>query len=97
MNIDEIREQASDRGYSAGTWAAPTDAATAARILQGYDDGDPEIMDLCPSPLSGENAGESMVELGLADIDQEELYAYEEAFEEAFWGEVLRAAKYQVS
>ena len=92
MNLDEIREQATDRGYSAGTWCTPGDAATAERILSGYDAGDPEIMDMCPAPLSGEWAGESLAELGLADATDEELAVYEEAFQEAFWGEVCRSA-----
>lgn len=45
------------RGTNAGAWVfdGNTDEATYARVLQGIEAGDPEILDLLPGePLSGE-------------------------------------------
>lgn len=84
------------RGRAAGSWAAPGDPISAQTILTGYDDGDPEIMDMQPSPLSGEWAGESLSELDLDNAPEELLNRIEEAFGEGFWDEVIRSARYQL-
>lgn len=98
------------RGEAAGSWVIDgnTSEAEARAILQGYEDGDPEVMDLQPSPLSGEWAGDPtpqslMAELGVHHLpygdktDSEEesdlADAYEEGFGEGFWNEVQRAAR----
>jgi hypothetical protein len=54
----EMAEMGADYGKSRGSWVIDgnTETATVRKILDGYDDGDPEIMDMCPSPLSGEFA-----------------------------------------
>lgn len=52
MNMtSEARDLGKAYGRGAGSWVIDgnTTVAAAARILKGYDDGDPEIMDLCPS------------------------------------------------
>lgn len=84
-------------GRAAGSWAAPGDPITAQAILDGYDDGDPEVMDMCPSPLSGEWAGGSLTELGLENAPEELLSRYEEAYSDGFWAEVISSAQYQVA
>ncbi len=92
-------------GRNVGSWVIDgnTDRETAARILQGYDDGDPEIMDMQPSPLSGEWADDPtptsvLAELGADDDNSSDLLdAFEAAFSEAYWDEVIRAAKVVVS
>jgi hypothetical protein len=45
-----------NHGLNVGSWVIDgnTSEDTCKRILQGWDDGDPEIMDIEPSPLSGE-------------------------------------------
>lgn len=49
-----------DRGRAAGSWVVDgnTPEATVRAILQGLADGDPQTMDMQPSPLSGEWADE---------------------------------------
>lgn len=61
LNLDSILEQAEEEGYergvSAGSWVVDgnTTKETARRLLQGIEEGDPEVMDTLPSsPLSGE-------------------------------------------
>lgn len=98
LSHDEAIAQATERGSAAGSWVLDGNSTveTARRIIDGYNDGDPEIMDLQPAALSGEWAGESMVELGLEGADDELLDAYEEAYGAAFWYEVIRNAKQYV-
>lgn len=86
-----------EAGTAAGSWVEIDDAASAQSIVTGYDDGDPAIMDMAPAPLSGEWAGESLTELGLADATDEELTSFEEGYSEGFWTEVLRAAKHRLT
>lgn len=98
-------EAGKDAGRSAGSWFIDgnTTSETAQAIIQGHDDGDPEIMDMQPSPLSGEWAGESVAELipgwnEMSDAQQDEATSdYEAGFQEGFWDEVLRSAKNLVS
>jgi len=85
-----------DRGEAAGSWFTIENAEHAARIVKGYDDGDPEVMDMQPSALSGEWAGESLAELGLADASDEDLSSYEDGYSEGFWAEVLRMCRVQL-
>lgn len=63
-------------------------------------------MDMCPAPLSGEWAGESIGEMidrfGLGDnrfghedeLDESKADDFEEGFSDGFWEEVLESAKY---
>ena len=105
-----ILQQATDRGTTDGkakaSWAfdGNTTEATYKRFLQGFEDGDPEIMDAYDvSPLSGEWSGESITEL-LGDLIEEDedseediLDAYETAFQDAYWNELQRVANLQVA
>jgi len=109
---DEALATASSRGAeagkAAGSWVIDgnTSAETAAHILKGIEEGDPEVMDMQPAPLSGEWAGESIEELLgdlLPDNDVQPamhddrydalLDAYEEGFGEAYWAEVESSAR----
>lgn len=58
-------------------------------ILEGYDNGDPEIMDMCPNPLSGEWAGESIPEIFGCYPSEDSLAEYEMAFSDSWWNEVI--------
>jgi hypothetical protein len=54
---DDAEKRGYEDGKAAGSWVVDgnTTSETAAKIVQGLMDGDPEIMDLIPSaPLSGE-------------------------------------------
>jgi hypothetical protein len=57
---DRAYDMGRNHGLNVGSWVVDgnTSEDTCRRISQGWDDGDPEIMDMCPSPLSGEWAGE---------------------------------------
>lgn len=86
-----------EHGHAAATWVTVDREESAAFIITGYEDGYPEVMDLQPSPLSGEWAGESLAELGLAEASDEELSAYENGFSDGFWTELIRRCRYQIS
>ena len=91
-------------GKAAGSWVTDgnTDVATYRAILAGIESGDPEIMDMQPSPLSGEWAGESIPELihGYSDMTPEAQDAacdsFEQGFSSGFWKQVERDCRYQV-
>ena len=95
--ICEAFSRGRSAGRAAGSWVVDgnTKAETARYILRGIEDGDPEVMDMQPSALSGENAGESIEEL-LGDLltrrtptTQEAIMnEYETAFQSAYWDEV---------
>lgn len=100
MNVLPTQTPIYDAGFAAGTaaggWVEISDVDAARTLLAGYEDGDPEVMDLQPSPLSGEWAGESLAELGLADASDDELCAYEDGYCQGFWAEVVRRCEYQL-
>ena len=95
MTTTEHHTNGYEAGKAAGSWVLDGNSSTetAARILQGYDDGDPEIMDMQPAPLSGENAGDSMVELLGDEHTFEDAEAFENGFGEGFWDEVRSSAR----
>jgi len=91
-------------GKAAGSWVTDgnTTMSEYRAILAGIESGDPEIMDMQPSPLSGEWAGESIPELiaGYADMTADEQDAacdsYEQGFSQGFWDTVEQDCRYQV-
>lgn len=93
-----------EAGKARGSWVfdGNTSDETYRRVLAGYRDGDPEIMDIEPSPLSGELAGESIPELidGYNEMGDEAQASacdeYELAFSQGFWDEVVRTAEAQL-
>lgn len=58
--MDNLMEAATklgcEHGKERGAWVinGTTAVDTAKRIMSGYENSDPEIMDLCPKPLSSE-------------------------------------------
>ena len=94
-----------EHGVSAGSWVIDgnTPIETVEHILKGYEDGDPEVMDIEPSPLSGEWADDPTPQtladaLGLAEehrgTELDQLCTdYELGFSEGFWDEVTRSAR----
>lgn len=95
-------------GYAAGkaasSWVTDgnTTAAEYRAILAGIESGDPEIMDIQPSPLSGEWAGESIPELirGYSDMTPEQQESacdsYEQGFSSGFWEQLENDCRVQV-
>jgi hypothetical protein len=93
-------DMGTEAGQARASWVfdGNTDAETYARVLQGIEDGDPEIMDaLSVSPLSGEWAGESMTEILGDDYTDEDADEYEQAFQDVYWAEIERVCRYQVA
>ena len=87
-----------ERGSDAGSWAIDGNTSTeaACRILKGITEGDPEIMDMMPSPLNGEWAGESISELsdqyGIDLSDDDKACDFEAGYSDGYWSEVERSA-----
>lgn len=95
-----------EHGRAAGSWVfdGNTHEDMIRRVLQGYDDGDPETMELLePYPLSGEWADDPTpaTVYAIAGVDDPEAFDpagqlltdYELAFSEGFWGEVIRSGR----
>ena len=102
----EAKQAGRQAGLNAASWKfdGNTTTETYKRFLEGYDAGDPEVMDaFCPpSWLSGEWAGESMNEiLGEPQNERDEnrqddvAQTYEDAADQADWAELVRVARYQ--
>lgn len=91
-----------DFGRSRGTWVIDgnTDSEYCLRVLYGYYDGDPEIMDMMPAALSGEWAEASIPELSSKyDLNLEnddEAHEFEAGYSVGYWDEVISAAKLNV-
>lgn len=91
-----------EHGRNVGSWVIDgnTTESTARRILAGIEDCDSEIMDMIPSPLSGEWSGDPtpqsvLAQLGITDPDEQDnaLNEYESGFTQGWEGEVSRAAR----
>ena len=109
---DEQREQlamelGSDAGHAKATWAfdGNTSESTYKKVLEWYDDGDPELYDHLHGPdLSGQWADDFTLldladSLGLDDSEDVSYYAdiWEMAASEAYWDEIIRVCKYQLA
>jgi hypothetical protein len=97
-------EEGKAHGTARGSWVfdGNTPYENYRWVLAGYDDGDPEVLDLCPNPLSGEWAGESIPELlglsvGDPYPDDDDLQEYEDGFVQGFWAEVIGTARTMVN
>lgn len=100
-------ELGTEHGHAAGTWVLDGNSSveTARRILTGLDDGDPEVLDTQPAPLSGEWAdgptpasladelGYDYDTLADAELMDDVCTAYEDAYSAAYWTEVGRSAR----
>lgn len=103
---DEYEGQAKtlgqEHGRSAATWVDLDSEEKCLWWRKGINDGDPEVMDCFPSPLSGEHADDMTPQklyaaVGLGDVAAlDELLVdplsevYEAAFADAFQAEVER-------
>lgn len=108
LNLDDVLERAEQEGHehgvAAGSWVVDgnTSEESARRLLQGIEDGDPEVMDELPSaPLSGEYADGLLPRdvLGWYDLDEEHdaaddvLRAFEDGYSRGVVDEVVRSAR----
>lgn len=97
--LRQVHDLAVRHGRSAGSWVidGSTSPWMARRIMQGYEDGDPAILDMMPAPLSGEWAG-SMTPQDLASLypvpDVTDVCdEYEQGYAEGYWSVVLHDAE----
>lgn len=103
MNKREARKAGRQAGLAAASWVfdGNTKDEMYRRVLNGLEDGDPEVFDAiaAPSWLSGEWAGESISEIlgessGDDDRDDEIAGLYEQAADTAYYHEIERVARY---
>ncbi len=103
-NSQNAEERGYDDGAAAGSWVIDgnTTEETAARLLLGIEEGDPEVYDALPSaPLSGEFAGgllprDLLAEYDLTEDDDEAddvLRAYEDGYSAGVVDEVTRSCR----
>lgn len=104
---DKATELGREHGRNVGSWVIDgnTTEETARRILTGYEEDDPEVLDMEPAPLSGEWADDptpasvyAALDMSAEDVDQDDpagqlLTDYEIGFSEGYWEEVTRAAR----
>ena len=108
VGLDEILERADEAGYeagvAAGSWLLDGNSTedAARRLLDGIEDGDPEILDALPSsPLSGEWADgllprDVLAEYGLDEQHEaadEVLSAFEAGYDRGVTDEATRSAR----
>ena len=103
---DRAYQLGHEAGKAAGSWVIDgnTTRRTCEVIIRGFEDGDPEIMDMRPASLSGERA-DSMTpqallrELGCRDDSRFSdglCDMYDDGFSTAWWDEVIEHASVQV-
>jgi len=101
MNKSKWYKIGKQRGGKAGLDAFPrTDwmkadecIDLALRTLRGIEAGDPEIMDLCRDPLSGEWAGESLKEIFGRVPSEQTMTNYEIGYRDGFFAALASCAK----
>jgi hypothetical protein len=78
-------------GRNSARWVTDgnTTTETFLSIYKGWENGNPETMDLQPNPLSGEWAGESIPEIFGHHPEDVNLFDYEDGFSDGFWLELL--------
>lgn len=97
----EAMRLGAEHGRKSGSWVIDgnTSNAFAEKVITGYDDKDPEVMDMCPNPLSGEfsddpTVADVLIGLGLRSWDEradDMIDAYEDAYQIAWWETVIQA------
>lgn len=98
MTENSAHESGYSFGKARGSWVIDgnTDPKYAQRILDGYNEGDPEIMDMMPAPLNGEWAGASIPEL-IEEFDcnlwdSEVADQFESGYAKGYWEAILAVA-----
>lgn len=106
--IEAARELGLDYGKARGSWVIDGNSPKefCQKIIDGYEDSDPEIMDISGSPLSGEFAdgptpssvlAELEIEIqdncAMCESEQSEIIdAYEAGYQDGFWETVIQDA-----
>ena len=102
----KAHEMGRDHGHNLGSWVIDgnTSVEECQRILDGYAEGDPVVMEMCPYPLSGEFAdnptGFDILHALYVQPNEhhfdEYLTHYEDGFAEGWWETVIKACSHQV-
>ena len=71
--------------------------SVSKKVIDGIKDGDPEVMDLCPNPLSGEWAGESLKEIFGRFPTESMMNNYEMGYQDGFFSSLESRANSEIS
>ena len=88
-----------ERGEAQGSWVIDgnTTEEQARKLLADIRDGDSEVLDSRPYPLSGESTGESIPELsdqyGIDLSDDDEATRFDEGHDAGYWDTVINDAR----
>lgn len=94
MSGDVAYQAGYQHGRATGSWIIDgnTPETLKNKMRQGIADSDPLVMDIAPSPLSGEFAGSSIPEMsvtfGIDLADEEVASQFETGFSAGFWDQV---------
>lgn len=100
ITIEQAAQLGHERGLHAASWVfdGNTPIEMYRRVLKGIREGDPEILDgFNTNWLSGEHAGESLVEIFGGEPDTDTSEAYEIAADLAFWDELEGVAQHHIN
>jgi hypothetical protein len=73
-----------------------TDISIYSRILKGYDDGDPEIMDMYSNMFQNDASFRIMIDENKDKIKENELSELNNKHQEAFWDRIIEICKYHL-
>lgn len=98
--ITRAEELGEEAGANVGSWVEFSTPDEAYAFIRGYENGDDQVLEMCPSPLSGEFADTPtplmlLQVLGFNGYDDESdeiLTAYENGYTEKWWEAALSSA-----
>jgi hypothetical protein len=94
---EDLKSQAAKLGKNLGesTFDGNTPHQAYARIIKGYEDGDPIVMDIYGQMLMHDGAMQAFMNDEAKDLDDDAKSELEFAHQEAFWDRVIEKCKYQ--
>ena len=94
---EDLKTQAAKMGRALGesTFDGNTPHKVYARIIKGYDDGDPAVMDIYGQMLMHDGVMQAFMNDEAKDLDDDAKSELEHAHQEAFWDRVIEKCKYQ--
>lgn len=94
---EDLNVQAAKLGKALGesTFDGNTPHQAYARIIKGYEDGDPIVMDIYGQMLMHDGAMQTFMNDEAKDLDDDAKSELEFAHQEAFWDRVIEKCKYQ--
>jgi hypothetical protein len=94
---EDLKSQAAKFGKDLGesTFDGNTPHQAYARIIKGYEDGDPKVMDIYGQMLMNDGVMQAFMNDEAKDLDDDAKSELEFAHQEAFWDRVIEKCKYQ--